>query len=329
MRIILSLFSVAIMPASGQTPARIPINREGSPRVEILFQNPQSGSLVPISMELLYSRIPSFVGHDNLRNLQSQGFARISDYTFQNYSRILYDPDMGLIWGVDARLNIRSDSRIVRAVGALGKLYNNISSSDSLVVGGSYDNDFVPFCVAESILTLPAMIESVAVAVALQTPAQSTITSESSPIISSLSLSFEPPARGKILLGLPESFIVNISAPLYGAGAIHEGPVAHGTYHGASRFSNCTPSISDHLPVIKYNLTRFVDDDTRISRLGHLAIHPSEYMDFVDDETRTCFMKIERYLAPRDANKAMLNVLAIPDMNLWITTDNVTICDAH
>jgi hypothetical protein len=140
-------------------------------------------------------------------------------------------------------------------------------------------------------------------------------------------LSFDPRHYdGKVLLGLPESAIEHILDPFFSAGAVYEESVADGPYFGNLRFSNCTSSILDHLPIIQFNLTRY--DVTRIT-LGQLAIHPSEYIDFVNNEARTCFAKIETYQSPGNfANIAMLNILAIPDMNFWITPENVTFCDA-
>ena len=46
------------------------------------------------------------------------------------------------------------------------------------------------------------------------------------------------------------------------------------------------------------------------------------------DEARTCYLtivghRIEHFLL----NTATLNVIGIPDMNLWITRDNLTLSD--
>ena len=315
---------------------RIPIYRSGSPpQIDVLFRNPQDGTLVPIPMRLRYLQ-GSYMSYRHFELLRRRhGFSRISNYTFENYTRILDVPHMSVASGLTSSLGIRPDSQIVGDLGALGKVFSNVSLSDSLVVGGSFVNDFVPYCDAESILTLPTpstRVSDISVAVSLQTPAQSnddgsTSTSYLRRILSDLHLSFDPRHyQGKVVLGLPESAIEHILDPFFSAGAVYEESVADGPYFGNLRFSNCTSSILDHLPIIQFNLTRY--DVTRIT-LGQLAIHPSDYIDFVNNEARTCFAKIETYQSPGNfANIAMLNVLAIPDMNLWITPENVTICDA-
>ena len=341
MRIISSsICSLAIMVVAAESsevaaPVRIPINRAGSPpQIDVLFRNPQNGTLVPIPMRLRYLQ-RSYMRYSHFELLRRRhGFSRISNYTFENYTRILDDPHMSMATGLTSSLGIRPDSQIVGDLGALGKVFSNVSLSDSLVVGGSFVNDFVPYCDAESILTLPTpstRVSDISVAVSLQTPAQSnddgsTSTSYLRRILSDLHLSFDPRHYQEVVLGLPVSAIEHILDSFVSAGAVYEESVADSQYFGNLRFSNCTSSILDHLPIIQFNLTRY--DVTRIT-LGQLAIHPSEYIDFVNNEARTCFAKIETYQSPGNfANIAMLNILAIPDMNLWITPDNVTICDA-
>jgi hypothetical protein len=338
MRRIITVFSLCLIaiigpPAAAASsevaaPVRIPINRTGSPQVDVLFRNSQDGSLVPIPMVLLTCRW-SYVTRNMLVNYQREWNNGILNYTFQNCSRILSRPEWLLTYEPSACLGIGPDSRIVQDFGAVGKIWSNFSATDSLVLGGSYDTDFAPFCDQESILTLPARIHSVSVTVQLQGQSNNdgSATTSQLQILSSLALSIGNFNRVEVILGLPESEIEHIAAPIVSAGAVYEATIEDGEYDGSRRFSNCTSSIFDQLPVVIFNLTRYVDVDRQIS-LGHFAIHPSEYIDFLNDEPRTCFLKIETLHPPHFGTIAMLNVLAIPDMNLWITPDNVTICDA-
>ena len=196
-----------------------------------------------------------------------------------------------------------------------------------LVVGGSYQTDFVRHCDPDTIMRFSRNIAyyRVAVTFLLSDWTQTSVT----PAHDLLHLSFwRSRTDRKNFFGLPEHFVTQIVLALTEAGAIDEGQVRDGDYTGTHKFSSCSPDFVDHLPVIEFGLNE--PSQGHYDRIGHITFHPSEYMDFVNDaEAQTCFLKIDSYPASEVSSPvANLNMLAIPDLNLWITQDHITICDA-
>jgi hypothetical protein len=138
MQTIFSIFSVVITAASGQVPARIPIDRQISPRVDVLFRNQDDGSLVPIPMVLGFDD-DTVITPRHARSLRiipsSRGISYIPNYTFQNLGRDLSDSSIVMLeLGEHSWLNINPHRQLVADVGSVGKIFHNTSLTDSFVV---------------------------------------------------------------------------------------------------------------------------------------------------------------------------------------------------